>query len=267
MPWSRHPLPREHAVPLRGVQLGYRRFGSGPPVILVHGSFTARPFGKFEERLAKKRTVVAIDLPGFGSSDAVPGARHAMPLFVEALGVAAKALGIVDAPIVAFSYGSIVAMHAMAQGVLKGPLVAIGTPGKVFGLPSRLFAKLAPGLRTAIVRSRLGIPLVVAPVLGRNTGERNPAQAARMFEKLFATDARSMAEPDYLFDIETGLRRDAPKLRGRVHLVYGERDPQRGTASDVLTENVTIPGVGHTPFREAEKTAEAVFAGLASFGA
>lgn len=211
--------------------------------------------------------MVAIDLPGFGSSDAVPGVLHAMPLFSEALGVVAQAAGVADAPIVAFSYGSIVAMRAMAEGRLSGPLVAIGTPGKVFGSPSRLFAKLPPGLRTAIVRSRLGIPLVVAPVLGRNTGERNPAQAARLLEKLFATDACAMAEPDYGFDIETGLRRDAPRVRDRVYLVYGDRDPQRGTAADALAEHASIPGVGHTPFREAEKTAEAVLAGLTSFGA
>lgn len=267
MSWSRLPLPREHAVPFRGVELGYRRFGSGPPLILLHGSFIARPFGKFEAALAARRTVVAIDLPGFGASDAVPDAHHAMPLFSEALSVAAEAAGVADAPIVAFSYGSIVAMHAMAEGVLTGPLVAIGTPGKVFGLPSRLFAKLPPRVRTAIVRSRVGVPLVVAPVLGRNTGERNPAQAARMLEKLFATDARSMAEPDYLSDIETGLRRDAPKVRDRVYLIYGDRDPQRGTTADVLTERAAILGVGHTPFREAEKTAEAVFAGLAALSA
>ena len=46
--------------------------GTGPPLVLLHGfTQTGRLWGPFGERLAESHTLVAVDLPGHGGSDAV----------------------------------------------------------------------------------------------------------------------------------------------------------------------------------------------------
>lgn len=46
--------------------------GSGPPLVLLHGfTQTGRLWGRFGDRLAERRTLLALDLPGHAGSDAV----------------------------------------------------------------------------------------------------------------------------------------------------------------------------------------------------
>jgi haloacetate dehalogenase len=61
-----------------GVNLFARVGGSGPPVVLVHGfPQTHVEWRRVAPRLAERFTVVALDLPGYGNSDAPPSARGA----------------------------------------------------------------------------------------------------------------------------------------------------------------------------------------------
>ncbi len=46
--------------------------GVGPPLVLLHGfTQTGRLWGRFGDRLAESHTLIAVDLPGHGGSDAV----------------------------------------------------------------------------------------------------------------------------------------------------------------------------------------------------
>lgn len=66
-------MERAFAYP-SGRRVHYRRAGSGPPLVMLHGaagsSWTLQALGR---DLAATRTVIALDLPGFGESEPLPG--------------------------------------------------------------------------------------------------------------------------------------------------------------------------------------------------
>ena len=57
-----------------GSQFHVRRAGEGPPVILLHPSPQSSAFSvPMATRLAKNFTAIAVDTPGYGLSDPLPG--------------------------------------------------------------------------------------------------------------------------------------------------------------------------------------------------
>ncbi|MBT5240133.1 MAG: alpha/beta fold hydrolase [Rhodospirillaceae bacterium] len=61
-------------VSIGDTQLHVRRAGEGPPVILLHPSPQSGAFSiPMATRLAKNFTAIAVDTPGYGLSDALPG--------------------------------------------------------------------------------------------------------------------------------------------------------------------------------------------------
>ena len=60
------------------MQLNYRRAGSGPPLVLLHGiGHSLKGFEPVLDLLARERDVIAIDLPGFGDSPPPPAGTPA----------------------------------------------------------------------------------------------------------------------------------------------------------------------------------------------
>jgi pimeloyl-ACP methyl ester carboxylesterase len=97
------PAARRRFVTLaNGMQLHYRVLGSGPPVVLLHPSPQSGAFSlPMARRLAPNFTAIAVDTPGYGLSDPLPGApstpaldQYLAPLrmFLDALGLARVAL-------------------------------------------------------------------------------------------------------------------------------------------------------------------------------
>lgn len=108
----RHPATGERFT-LAGAGLHYTRSGTGPAVVLVHGANGTSgdfPPGLIAD-LARDYTVLALDRPGHGWSDAPSG-----PLGLEANAAAVLALvrelGLGPATIVGHSYGAAVALRA-----------------------------------------------------------------------------------------------------------------------------------------------------------
>jgi pimeloyl-ACP methyl ester carboxylesterase len=99
-----------------GVRLDCARRGTGPPLVLVHGGLaTRRCFDAVEPALAGHFQTVAYDRRGTGASDHAEDrslAREARDLaeVVAAVG------GPVD--VLAYSYGGLIALHAMAHEAL-----------------------------------------------------------------------------------------------------------------------------------------------------
>ena len=60
-------------VDVGGLSLAYRRAGSGPPLVLLHGLYDDGRFWREQiSDLSDEFTVVAPDVPGFGASDDPP---------------------------------------------------------------------------------------------------------------------------------------------------------------------------------------------------
>jgi pimeloyl-ACP methyl ester carboxylesterase len=118
---------------VNGVKIHYLELGSGSPVVLIHGLDSSAE-GSWQEpgvmaALARNHRVVALDLPGYGSSDK-PATGEAYGIqWSEDVGRLLDHLVIDRAHIVGYSMGAIVALKFAVDHpdrMLTGTLVGMG---------------------------------------------------------------------------------------------------------------------------------------------
>lgn len=113
-----------------GGRVAWRRFGNGPPLVLLHGGHGAwLHWARNVEALATRYTVWVPDLPGYGDSDAPPGTS--IDAMVDATLQALDA--VVDRAtslrLAGFSFGSVVAAHLAARRGSVSHLALLGVAG------------------------------------------------------------------------------------------------------------------------------------------
>jgi pimeloyl-ACP methyl ester carboxylesterase len=117
-------------VPLADRLAHVRILGSGPPVLLVHGSpQSGRAVVPLMQAVARAGgTAIAPDTPGNGWSTPLPGAKGAAA-FADALGEVAGALGLGPLPVYGFHTGAVLAAElALRQPGRVGALLLDGVP-------------------------------------------------------------------------------------------------------------------------------------------
>ncbi|MFD1537366.1 alpha/beta fold hydrolase [Nonomuraea guangzhouensis] len=102
------------------MELAYERRGTGASLILIHGiGHHWQAWLPVMDRLAVSRTVIAIDLPGFGVS---PGLPDAIPYTAESLADAVESfcalLGVRDPHVAGNSLGGYIALELASRGVV-----------------------------------------------------------------------------------------------------------------------------------------------------
>jgi 2-hydroxy-6-oxonona-2,4-dienedioate hydrolase len=111
--------------------LVWRAWGSGPPVVLAHGSHGAwSHWIRNIAALAERRTVWVPDLPGYGDSALAPSADHTA--ISAALAAGLRQLLEPQAPLdfVGFSFGGVVSAHfAASHPNLVRRLILVGAGG------------------------------------------------------------------------------------------------------------------------------------------
>jgi len=101
-------------VAYKGGKIAYRCWGKGKPVILLHGFLeSSNMWLDYGLALAKGRKVIAIDLPGHGSSDSF-GYIHTMELMADAVRAVMKQEKVRRPIIIGHSLGGYVAL-ALAE--------------------------------------------------------------------------------------------------------------------------------------------------------
>ena len=93
---------------LSAAELDTTFLGSGPPVVLLHGSVIGRHTWHRQRELAEHWRLALPNRPGFGSSPSLPRGdfEAEAPLIAELLGAGAHLVG--------HSYGAVIALHAAA---------------------------------------------------------------------------------------------------------------------------------------------------------
>ncbi|MES3022828.1 MAG: alpha/beta fold hydrolase [Pseudomonadota bacterium] len=118
-----------------GRNVAWRRFGDGPPLVLIHGGHGSwLHWIRNIETLSEKFTLWLPDLPGFGDSDDLPGHPHAadrMACLVEAV---ASTLSTLVGPetevgVVGFSFGALVAARLVAERGYVPRMALLGAAG------------------------------------------------------------------------------------------------------------------------------------------
>ena len=174
----------------------FERRGDGPPLVLMHGiGHRWQAWEPVIDRLAEKRDVIAVDLPGFGASPPLsPGTRYDLGTVVTLLGEFIEELGLDRPHMAGNSLGGLFALESAERGLARS-VTALSPAG--FFTPREL-RYAATVLRAS--RLGAGLPEPAVRWLARSPRRRN-----LMFGMIYG-------RPD-LLSVET-LLADAAALRG-----------------------------------------------------
>ncbi|NBE53710.1 alpha/beta fold hydrolase [Streptomyces boluensis] len=124
----------------RTVSLAYRRAGAGEPLLLLHGiGHHLQAWDPVFEILAAERDVIAVDLPGFGVSPALPdGVAYDLPTVVSALHALCGELGVSTPHIAGNSLGGLLALELGREKLARS--VTALSPGGFWSEAERRYA-------------------------------------------------------------------------------------------------------------------------------
>jgi|SRR5712691_4539416 len=218
-----------------GLRLHYVVEGRGPAVVLLHG------LGGFAESwrhnlapLARRATVYALDLPGFGTS-AKPRTHYRLADFARALHGFVEALGVGQASLVGHSLGAAVAVtYALTRPARVDRLALIGgvVPGFSYS-PAWIYRLVAlPGVGEAL--SLVASAALFKAALARCFHRPVRAEVDFFVEHEYAARTAPDARHAYLStlrhvraDFETrrdDYRRALATLEPPVLLIHGRQD-------------------------------------------
>jgi pimeloyl-ACP methyl ester carboxylesterase len=244
-----------------GSRLRYFTTGTGPPLVLLHTVRTQLDyFQRVVPALWDEFTVYALDLPGMGWSDIVPGARYDEPELRSAVVEFTKTLDLQGVTLAGESMGGALALLAsidLADNVRN--VVAFNPYDYPSGLErGNWFARLiGTGVRlpgSGPLFARLENRLILKGVLRGGFADHHALP-----EDFLAELRRSGRRPGYptvnlaIMRSLTGFinaRRRYPQVTAPVTLVYSEHDWSRPAERDQVARHlgvqaVTVPGIGH----------------------
>ena len=207
------------------------RLGAGRPLLLVHGlGGTHRSWETIAPRLAAEREVIAVDLPGFGSSTALPGPPSIAAL-ADALEVFLEEQGLDGVDVAGSSMGARLALELARRG-RTGTTIALDPGGFWTRREQRIFG--------ASVKLSIALVRRLRPVLGLLTGHpvtrtlllaQFSAAPWRLDGDVVCRELRSYADAtsfdaalDALAHGPTQPGAPAGTVRGRVLIGWGRRD-------------------------------------------
>ncbi len=118
-----------------GIRLHYKDQGSGPVILLVHGTFgDLSDWDGWVKVLSKNYRVVRFDLPAFGLTGPVPSGNYSIDRYLASVDSLMDELGIERFAIVGTSYGGLVAFrYAATRTERVSALVLVNSAGIEYG--------------------------------------------------------------------------------------------------------------------------------------
>jgi pimeloyl-ACP methyl ester carboxylesterase len=243
--------------------LAYSRLGSGELLVLIHGLGSSRDaWGPVLPLLASTYDVVAVDLPGFGESPALPDDVEPTPAaLAEAVGAFLDDLGIVEPHVAGNSLGGWVALE-LAKTRPLGSLALLSPAGLWHGdtplycrvslRTSRWLTHYFGGLLSLLARLRLGRRIVFSQTHGRpESMSYSHARAT-----IRAIGRSSGFQPVFDATVHRGFAH-GESIEAPVTVAFGERDrllrPRCARYLDALPEHTelgALPECGHVPMSD-----------------
>ncbi|MFJ9663067.1 alpha/beta fold hydrolase [Streptomyces sp. NPDC101219] len=245
------------------VTLSHTRAGRGEPLLLLHGiGHHRQAWDPVVDILATEREVIAVDLPGFGASPALPdGLPHDLPTMNAALGALCAELEIGRPHVAGNSLGGLLALE-MGRAGLARSVTALSPAGfwtqterrYAFGVliaMRRLAERMPQPLVERLARSAAGRAALTSTIYAR-PGRRAPE--AVVAETLALAGAPAFAET---LRAGTTVRftDDVPGIP--VTVAWGAKDrllvPRQGVRAKQMIPRarlVRLPGCGHVPMND-----------------
>ena len=241
----------DYVVLSGGARVRYLRVGSGPPVLLMHTLRTQLDhFQLLIPQITDMFTVYAVDFPGMGWSEIVPGASYEEPALRTAVVRAVEELDLSNVTLAGESMGATLALTASVElGDRVRRVVAFNTYDFADGLKrARPFARLVVGSIEApavgSVVARLENKYILRGVL--RGGLRDPRDLPDHYLAELRRVGRRPGYPAVARAIYRNLdsliaaRERYPRITVPVTLVYGDHDWSR--PSDRQANIESVPG-------------------------
>ena len=236
---------------VNGLEIGYDRAGTGPPLVLAHGGASdAREWGPQLEGLASDLEVIAWDEPGSGrSSD--PPAEFGLSEVAGALAGLIDELGIGPVHLGGLSWGGTVALetYRLRPDVVATLVLADTYAGWKGSLPREEVEARLAGLRAEL--DRPGEFRAAATLPGLFAAEP-PAEVVAEMEDVMAAVRPASVRRTFEAMAAADLSELLPAIDVPTLLVWGEEDArsplrvaQEFRAAIPDSELVVIPGAGH----------------------
>ncbi|MEV7414085.1 alpha/beta fold hydrolase [Streptomyces sp. NPDC089919] len=246
----------------RPATVAYERRGAGEPLLLLHGiGHHLQAWHPVMDVLATAHDVIAVDLPGFGTSPALPeGVRYDLEGVVPTLAALCTALGVERPHVAGNSLGGLLALELGRQKLVRS-VTALSPAG--FWTDGELRYVV-----TALVALRAGARSLPLPAVRRLS--RTAAGRAALTSAIYARPGRRSPEAVVA---ETLALRDCPGFGGTlkagpvrftedvpgmpVTIAWGDRDRLLLRRQGVRAKH-TVPGArlvrlrgcGHVPMND-----------------
>lgn len=243
-------------------RLRYLTGGSGPALVMLHTVRTqAEHFRHVIPLVQQQYTIYALDLPGMGYSEIVPGASYEEPALRAGVKRLITELDLRDVTLLGESIGAVLALTTAAD-----------LPDRVRRVVAVNTYDYAGGGARANLLARLIITGIITPGVGRLLAGVQPKPVMRAILTGGLVDAAALRE-DYLDELLSvgrrpgypivargifrnlpsliAARRRYPDVTAPVHLIYGEKDWSRPSDRQADKQQVPhneftqIPNAGH----------------------
>ena len=247
-----------------GQPIHYLRAGSGPPLLLLHGLLGGAFCWRLNlDSLSRRHTVLAVDLPGLGASDAPRDLDCSMSAQALRLLSLLARLKLAEVDVVGSSWGGAIAMFVAAQSrsVRSLVLAAPVNPWSDFGMGRIRFLKGRFGgalLRMTWPVSRPVHRIAVRRMYG--DPRRIPAGTIEGYSSLVMRPGKVHSVLSTLRGWQadvSALRNAIPRINAPSLLIWGTRDSAVDLRSAEQlrralrgSELRLIEGAGHLPFEE-----------------
>ncbi|MER6109239.1 alpha/beta fold hydrolase [Streptomyces hirsutus] len=243
--------------------LSYARAGRGEPLLLLHGiGHHRQAWDPVVDILATEREVIAVDLPGFGASPALPGGlAHDLPTMTAALAALCGKLELDRPHVAGNSLGGLLALELGREKLVRS-VTALSPAGfwtqaerrYAFGVlvgMRRIAERMPLPLVERLARSAAGRAALTSTIYAR-PGRRSPE--AVVAETLALAGAPGFAET---LRAGTAVRftDDVPGIP--VTVAWGARDrlliPRQGVRAKRTIPGarlIRLPGCGHVPMND-----------------
>ena len=236
-------------------RLRYLTGGAGPPLVLLHTVRTqAEHFRHLIPLVRERYTVYALDLPGMGYSQIVPGASYDEPAMRAAVKRLITQLDLRD-----------VTLLGESMGAVLGLTTAADLPERVRRVLAINAYDYAGGIARSSLLARLIVTAVLAPGMGRLFARLEPKPIMRAVLSGGLVDTTAL-EDDYVDELLVVGRRPGyptvaravyanlpslvaartryPEVTAPVHLIYGQQDWSR--PSDRQANRQLLPAAAFT---------------------
>ncbi|GAA3898526.1 alpha/beta fold hydrolase [Streptomyces lacrimifluminis] len=257
------PSPYDPAAEPKAVTLSYARVGAGEPLLLLHGiGHHRQAWDPVIDILATERDVIAVDLPGFGASPALPdGFPHDLPTMTAVFSALCEALDLDRPHVAGNSLGGLLALELGREKRVRS--VTTLSPAGFWSQPERRYAF---GVLLAMRRAARSMPAPLVERLSRSAAGRSVltstiyARPGRRSPEAVVAETLALANAQRFTEtlkagVDIRFTDDVPGIP--VTVAWGTRDlllvrRQGVRAKRIIPKArlIRLPGCGHVPMND-----------------